>query len=660
VNPVRRHFSASIGLTLVVVAALAAAGESAAVASPATTATALKITSVSPASTSVGKSITITGTGFSKVSRVQLHSVLLPYKVVSATHITATIAAGSTTGPVTAYAASAQASSPKPLVVIPLIAKVTSISPTSGPLHTVVTVNGTGFTAPATVSFNGASTAATVVSATKLTVGVPKGSSTGPVTVTSAGSTVSAGTFTVTASIVLSTTGGPPTTTTNIDGSGFGANELVDLYYGLTDVALVATNSAGVFYYPGFVVPASAQPGTQWISAQGRHSGLGAQASFLVRTDWPEFGYKAAGGGFNPFENTLSPSTVGGLGQAWTWSTYPDTPSQVAVVGGIAYVHPWQSTVGLAALDATTGAVKWTAPAAVGGLGSSPAVVGGIVYVGADNGNVYALNASTGATVWTYPTGTMIESSPVVANGIVYIGSNNDTLYALNAATGAFVWSKTTGGEILSAPVVANGDVYVGSEDGTLYAYNAATGTGQWTQGLPGEIVASPVVYNGVIYVGDNMGDFYAFASLTGDADWNVTLLDTVEGAPAAANGAVYVGDSFGDLYSYNATDGALNWSDEHLGVISGVSIANGVLYVASGDGLVYAFGASDGGLLWSYTGGSAFSLEAPTVVNGTLYVNDFFGITRAFTLAGGLSSTSDARPALNKLTPNSALKVRS
>ena len=35
---------------------------------------------------------------------------------------------------------------------------------------------------------------------------------------------------------------------------------------------------------------------------------------------------------------------------------------------------------------------------------SSPAVVGGVVYIGSDDGNVYALNAANGAKLWSYHT----------------------------------------------------------------------------------------------------------------------------------------------------------------------------------------------------------------------------------------------------------------
>ncbi len=43
----------------------------------------------------------------------------------------------------------------------------------------------------------------------------------------------------------------------------------------------------------------------------------------------------------------------------------------------------------------------------------------------------YALNASTGALLWKYRTGgPEVESSPAVVNGMLYIGSDDGNLYA--------------------------------------------------------------------------------------------------------------------------------------------------------------------------------------------------------------------------------------
>ena len=119
------------------------------------------------------------------------------------------------------------------------------------------------------------------------------------------------------------------------------------------------------------------------------------------------------------------------------------------------------------------GSLRWTYT--TGGSAASPAVAGGTVYVGSDDGKVYALNAATEQVRWTYTTGSSV-SSPAVAGGTVYIGSWDHKVYALNAATGQVRWTYTTGGYVASSPAVAGGTVYVGSYDGKVYALNAATG----------------------------------------------------------------------------------------------------------------------------------------------------------------------------------------
>ena len=84
----------------------------------------------------------------------------------------------------------------------------------------------------------------------------------------------------------------------------------------------------------------------------------------------------------------------------------------------------------------------------------------GVVYIGSDDGNVYALNASTGAKLWSYTTGTM-RSSPAVANGVVYSAADGN-VYALNASTGAKLWSYSTGAVGFLAHRV-DGVVYIAS-----------------------------------------------------------------------------------------------------------------------------------------------------------------------------------------------------
>jgi outer membrane protein assembly factor BamB len=89
-----------------------------------------------------------------------------------------------------------------------------------------------------------------------------------------------------------------------------------------------------------------------------------------------------------------------------------------------------------------TDGVLWTYKTGSGVVGS-PAVVDGVVYIGA-SGEGHALNATTGAIKWKYTTRVFVHSSPAVANGILYVGSGA-RFYALNAETGTSIWNYTAG-----------------------------------------------------------------------------------------------------------------------------------------------------------------------------------------------------------------------
>jgi len=82
--------------------------------------------------------------------------------------------------------------------------------------------------------------------------------------------------------------------------------------------------------------------------------------------------------------------------------------------------------------------------------------------------------------LWTYKTDAGVSSSPAVSGGIVYVGSMDDNVYALNAVTGAVVWNYTTGDHVSSSPAVSGNALYVGSMDGNVYAF-AEAGTSPTT-----------------------------------------------------------------------------------------------------------------------------------------------------------------------------------
>jgi outer membrane protein assembly factor BamB len=385
---------------------------------------------------------------------------------------------------------------------------------------------------------------------------------------------------------------GTPASTVTVSGSRFGANEAVDIYFDTTDEALATTNASGAFRGVAVSIPASAVPGIHWVTAVGRHSGLAAQAAFTVRANWPQFRDAPTHRGFSTTENVLSPSSVSGLDNDWSYATGGQVNSSPVVASGAVYVGSVDGS--LYALNASSGALLWSF-AAGASIEQSPAVANGVVYVGSNGDNVYALNASSGALLWSYDTGGQVNSSPAVADGVVYVGSN-DSLFALSAVTGSLLWSFATGAPINSSPAVANGVVYVGSFDDNLYALNAATGTLVWSAPTLSAVASSPAVANGRVYVGANDGILRAFNAATGTFLWFFEANSPIESSPAVANGVVYVGSGDDNLYALNAATGTPLWSYTTGGAVgSSPAVANGVVYVGSGDDSLYAFGLPGG-----------------------------------------------------------------
>jgi outer membrane protein assembly factor BamB len=150
------------------------------------------------------------------------------------------------------------------------------------------------------------------------------------------------------------------------------------------------------------------------------------------------------------------------------------------------------------------------------GIRSSPAVRSsdGVVYVGADNGDLYAFNGTTGnppvGSNFPFNAGSSaITSSPAVdSNGTVYFGYGDHKLYAIGGSTGSKIWDFTTGGIVASSPAIdSNNHIYFGSNDKKIYAlYN--DGTLKWSIstlniGPGGDVKGRPAVQvDGTVYTG--------------------------------------------------------------------------------------------------------------------------------------------------------------
>jgi len=101
---------------------------------------------------------------------------------------------------------------------------------------------------------------------------------------------------------------------------------------------------------------------------------------------------------------------------------------------------------------------------------SSAAVTADRIVVGGRDKIVHGLSTN-GKAAWTFATQARVESSPAIAGGRVFVGSNDGRFYVLDLATGAKVWEFNAGAPLSASPAIANGRIVIGSQDGRLYCF---------------------------------------------------------------------------------------------------------------------------------------------------------------------------------------------
>ncbi len=178
-------------------------------------------------------------------------------------------------------------------------------------------------------------------------------------------------------------------------------------------------------------------------------------------------------------------------------------------------------------IGAEEGSRKW-AFETEGGIVSSPAIGSNrTIYVGSNDGNLYAINPN-GSLRWKFPTKGAVHSHPAIgSDGTIYIGSWDHFLYAINP-DGTLKWNFLTGGAINASPALGvDGTIYIGSRDKYLYALNP-NGLLKWKFETKGELFATPAIgADGTIYVG--CWDHYIYAIKGG-------RVETVISREAASN----------------------------------------------------------------------------------------------------------------------------
>jgi outer membrane protein assembly factor BamB len=189
--------------------------------------------------------------------------------------------------------------------------------------------------------------------------------------------------------------------------------------------------------------------GTGLVAATAVAGGLASPAPGAV--DWSAYLNGSGHSSTNAAATAITPSNVPSLSVAWTWK--PDAPTQAGQPSAQLY--------------------------------ASPTVRNGVVYIGANTGELYALDEKTGSILWHRFLGFVtrktlsargISSTATVARNPktkrlnVYVAGGDGYLYALRASNGTTVWRSpvaipsTTVNDYYNwgSPTVAGGRIYMG------------------------------------------------------------------------------------------------------------------------------------------------------------------------------------------------------
>jgi outer membrane protein assembly factor BamB len=335
----------------------------------------------------------------------------------------------------------------------------------------------------------------------------------------------------------------------------------------------------------------------------------------------------------------------------WTFSTDGEIWSSPAVQDGVVYFGSDDHF--LYALDLRTRKLKWKFEAG-DIVRSRPAVAGGTVFFTADDNQLYALNRQSGKAVWKFDMGKpfaarspipkgwdYMQSSPAVAGGVVYVGSAGSNFFAVDGKTGKEKWRVPVGLYVRSSPAVVDGVVYFGDWLGKFYALDAQTGQAKWSVNTYGSVVPSPTVVDGVVYIGSKFPCLFAFDAKTGEQKWCFAYPSTlawVESSAVVADGVVYVGSSDWDrVNAVDAATGELKWFFATKGdPWCSPAVSDGVVYIGATGGFLYALDAAGGAEKWRVRTAKGLTtvderfdggvVSSPVVVDGVVYFGGLDG----------------------------------
>lgn len=271
----------------------------------------------------------------------------------------------------------------------------------------------------------------------------------------------------------------------------------------------------------------------------------------------------------------------------------------------------------------------------------SPAVIGNVVYVAANDGTISRIE--DGKTVWKIKAGQPL-SAGVGANGrMLVVGTPKGEVLAFATEDGKPLWQARVSSEVLAAPAVGESGVAVKSGDNRVFLLDAGDGGRKWvyqrsTPTLSIRSAGSPVFADRYLFVGFPGGKLVALSLQNGAPVWEgavalpkgATELDRVADivAPPVVDGTQICAVAFqGRVACFDmGQGGAMIWSRD-LSSAAGLTLDGRYLFVTDDKGAVHALDRLSGSSLWKQDKLANRRVSGPAVRRGLVAVADAEGI---------------------------------
>ncbi len=201
------------------------------------------------------------------------------------------------------------------------------------------------------------------------------------------------------------------------------------------------------------------------------------------------------------------------------------------------------------AVDAYTGVIRWVREVTRSAYNvRRPCHANGqVVFVTPINIQVYDVH--TGAPLRTRSLRFPAATSATTDGRRLFIGGLDARLYALDRATLFTAWRVFTMGPIASDPAVYGDQVFVANEDGLIYSCTQANKAFRWRAATYGPISANLVVDETGVYAACRDQALYLFDRAYGSLRWHVRLSSPLYEPPYTTPDLVL---------QYNAADGVV------------------------------------------------------------------------------------------------------